>query len=423
MSDGAAERRRSGRSGGAERALVVGAGPAGLIAAERLAAAGVAVTVVERMPSPGRKFLLAGRGGLNLTHSETLPDFLGRYGAADDRLLRAVEAYDPSAVRAWAEDLGQPTFIGTSGRVFPESLRANDLLRAWLTRLSSSGVEIRTGVQWCGWTDGGHELEVVATGRRAQVDPDVAILAVGGASWPSVGADGAWVDTLRSHGVAVAELRASNCGVDVAWTPVFAERFAGQPIKNIALTVGDRTVRGELMVTEHGLEGGAVYALSRELRSALDAASEGDRSGVVVHVDLRPDLGVDALVARLDRRRAKESLSTSLKSLGLAAVAVGLLREATGNELPGDPTALAELIRSVPVRLVGLAPLERAISTAGGVRFDQLDDRLMLRDRPGTFVAGEMLDWDAPTGGYLLQASFATGVAAADGAVEWLRSR
>ena len=394
------------------------------MAAERLAAAGSSVTVVEQMPSPGRKFLLAGRGGLNLTHSEPLPAFLERYGAVDDRLVRAIEAFDPSTLRAWAEDLGQPTFVGTSGRVFPESLRANDLLRAWLARLGALGIRIRTGVRWCGWSEGGvAQLEVVATGATELVRPDATILALGGASWPNVGADGAWVETLRGAGVAVADVRASNCGVDVAWTPVFSERFAGQPIKNVALTAGDRTVRGELMVTEHGLEGGAVYALSRELRALLDDGSAGDGGSGTVRVDLRPDLGIDVLGERLGRRRVKESLSTSLqRSVGLPPVAVGLLREATGNELPGEPGALAALIRSVPVRVGGLAPLERAISTAGGLRFDQLDDHLMLVSRPGTFVAGEMLDWDAPTGGYLLQASFATGVAAAEGAVGWLRS-
>ena len=386
------------------------------------------------MPSPARKLLLAGRGGLNLTHSEPLEDLLARYGAADDRLRRAVEAFDPTALRNWADSLGEPTFVGTSGRVFPESLRANGLLRAWIARLTSVGVQIRTGVRWRGWSDGGgHDLEVVATGERESLHPDVAILALGGASWPKVGSDGEWAPMLRSDGIDVTELRASNCGVDVAWTAVFVERFAGEPIKNVALTVGDRTVRGELMVTEHGLEGGAVYALSRELRSALAGSGRDGTSrsalgveggSAVVHVDLRPDLSIDALAARLGRRRAKESTSTSLRrSVGLPPVAVGLLREATANELPADPSALAALIRAVPVRVDGLAPLARAISTAGGVCFDELDERMMLRSRPGTFVAGEMLDWDAPTGGYLLQASFATGIAAAEGALGWLHLR
>ena len=429
MGDGADQTRRSAAA--AASALVVGAGPAGLVASERLAAAGLVVTVVEQMPSPGRKFLLAGRGGLNLTHSEPLAQFLTRYGAADRRLLHAVEAFDPSALRTWAEDLGEPTFVGTSGRVFPESLRANGLLRSWLARLASLEVEIRTGVRWCGWTDDAtdgasddaHVLEELASGQRELFRPDVAVLALGGASWPTVGSNGHWVDTLRSDGIAVSDLRASNCGIDVVWTSVFADRFAGEPIKNVALTVGDRTVRGELMVTEHGLEGGAVYALSRELRSALDGAGSGGAGsgGAVIHVDLRPDLSVEVLVDRLGRRRPKESLSTLLRrSAGLPPVAVGLLREATGNRLPSDHGELAALIRSVPLSVDGLAPIERAISTAGGLRFDQLDGHLMVRSRPGTFVAGEMLDWDAPTGGYLLQASFATGVAAAEGALRWL---
>jgi len=371
------------------------------------------------MPSPARKLLLAGRGGLNLTHSEPLEDLLARYGAADDRLRRAVEAFDPTALRNWADSLGEPTFVGTSGRVFPESLRANGLLRAWIARLTSVGVQIRTGVRWRGWSDGGgHDLEVVATGERESVHPDVAILALGGASWPKVGSDGAWTSALSAAGVGLAPFRPANCGFVATWTEVFRRRFAGAPLKNVELSAGGRSVRGEGVVTETGVEGGVFYALGSTIRDLIEMEGE-----VVVHLDLQPDLSAEQVAERLARRRPKDSGTTALRKAGLAPVGIGLLREATANELPSDPVDLASLVKATPLRLVGAEAVERSISTAGGVCLDEVDERFMLRRLPGVFVVGEMLDWEAPTGGYLLQATFSTAVAAAAGVLDHLGHR
>ncbi|MFN7149078.1 MAG: NAD(P)/FAD-dependent oxidoreductase [Microthrixaceae bacterium] len=390
------------------RVAVLGGGPGGLMAAEVLAGAGVRVTIHDAAPSVGRKFLLAGRGGLNLTHSEPLGPFLDRYGPSAGRLRDAIQQYTPDDLRAWSAGLGEPTFIGSSGRVFPESFRANRLLEAWLERLDDLGVELRTGRRWVGWTDDG---SVVLSGPDGDEDVDAAaaILSLGGASWPATGSDGSWVQHMTAAGIDVTPLRPANSGVDVVWTPVFAERFAGTPIKNVGLRCGDAWTRGELMVTEHGLEGGAVYALSQPVHDQIDRGPN-----TVLHVDLLPDLDHDAVLARLGRRRAKDSRSTVLRRhVGLAPVAVGLLREATDNVLPVDDHAVVELVKDVPVRVTGSAPMERAISTAGGVSWDEVDEHFMLRRRPGTYVVGEMLDWEAPTGGYLLQATFSTAVVAA----------
>jgi uncharacterized flavoprotein (TIGR03862 family) len=378
------------------RATVVGGGPGGLMAAEVLATAGVAVTVLERMPSVGRKLLLAGRGGLNLTHTEDLDAFLDRYGAARPRLESAIRAFTPDDLRAWAAGLGQPTFVGSSGRVFPEAFRATPLLRAWLRRLAQLGVEIRTRTAWSGG-DGG---------------ADVTVLALGGASWPRVGSDGAWVALLED--VEVTPLRPANCGFVVPWTGVFRDRFAGTPLKNVELSGPEVRARGDAVVTRAGIEGGAVYALAAPLRD--EVAAEGH---AVLHVDLRPDVGVGDLADRL-AGRGKDSVANVLRRAGIDAVGAGLAREATGNELPSEPGALAALLKAVPVRLIRTYPLARAISTAGGIALREVDDDFMLRRRPGTFVAGEMLDWEAPTGGYLLQATFSTAVAAAHGALRWL---
>jgi uncharacterized flavoprotein (TIGR03862 family) len=377
-------------------ATVVGGGPGGLMAAEVLATAGVAVTVLERMPSVGRKLLLAGRGGLNLTHTEDLEAFLDRYGRARPRLEAAIRAFDPDDLRAWAAGLGQETFVGSSGRVFPEAFRATPLLRAWLRRLADLGVEIQTRTAWTGWGD----------------DADATVLALGGASWPRVGSDGAWVGLMGD--IEVSPLRPANCGFVVPWTETFRDRFAGTPLKNVELCGGGGLARGDAVVTRGGVEGGAVYALAAGLRDEI--AAEGH---AVLAVDLRPDVAVDDLAARLEGR-PKESTANVLRRAGIDAVGAGLAREATGNELPDDPVALASLLKGVPVRLTRTYPLARAISTAGGIALGEVDDDFMLRRRPGTFVAGEMLDWEAPTGGYLLQATFSTAVAAAHGARRWL---
>jgi uncharacterized flavoprotein (TIGR03862 family) len=401
---------------------IVGAGPAGLIAAETLARAGVRVTVYDHMASPGRKLLMAGRGGLNLTHSEPVEDFLGRYGPAASRLRPAIEAFPPAALRAWSETLGQPTFVGTSGRVFPAALKASPLLRAWLRRLDGLGVRLMPRHRWTGWLadDDTQRLAFATPAGAIAVDADALVLALGGASWPRLGSDGGWVTILQNAGVAVAPLAPANCGFAVAWSETVRARFAGTPLKRIALTFAGRSVRGEAMVTTNGLEGGAVYALSAPLRDAIAATGVATPT-----LDLRPDLDVATLAARLDRPRGKQSRATFLrKAAGLAPVAIGLVQEAivTGADA-ATPQALAALIKAVPLRLIAPAPLARAISTAGGVAFAEVDAQFMLTRRPGVFVAGEMLDWEAPTGGYLLTACFATGIAAAGGALAWLAMR
>ncbi len=399
---------------------VIGGGPAGLMAAEVLARGGAAVTVYDRMPSVGRKLLLAGRGGLNLTHSEELERFLGRYGAAAPHLRQAIEAFSPADLIAWCEGLGQATFVGSSGRVFPKAMKASPLLRAWLERLRTMGVAFKLRHHWRGWDDGGQLLFDSPQGRVA-IKPDATILALGGASWPRLGSDGGWASALTGAGIAVVELRPANCGFIANWSDVLKGRFAGQPLKRIALSFGDAKARGEAIITAAGLEGGGIYALSSLLREAI--AEEGEAT---LHIDLRPDTTLSELEQRLSAPRGKQSLSTFLrKAASLPPAAIGLLHESTASAaarvstLP--PAALAMLIKAVPVRLTGVAPIARAISTAGGIAFDEIDEHFMLRRRPGTFVAGEMLDWEAPTGGYLLQASFATGAAAAArGALDWL---
>jgi uncharacterized flavoprotein (TIGR03862 family) len=389
---------------------VIGAGPAGLIAAEVLSRAGLAVTVYDRMPSPGRKFLMAGRGGLNLTHSEPFARVVERYGAASGRLRPMLEAFSPSALTTWAEELGQPTFIGSSGRIFPKALKASPLLRAWLARLATQGVSFRTRAAWTGW-DGDGALTFDTPEGRLTAEADAAVLALGGASWPRLGADGGWTGILAAAGVPLTPFRPANSGFDVAWSAAFRDRFAGAPLKNVGLAFGGHAVRGEMTITGYGVEGGAVYALSAELRDALDRDG-----GAELGVDLRPDMTAAQVAARLARVRAGESLANGLrKALALSPAAVNLLREAHGPALPREPEALAAAIKAAPLRLTAMQGLERAISTAGGVAWDAVDEALMLKARPGVFVAGEMLDWEAPTGGYLLQACFATGMRAARG--------
>lgn len=393
-------------------AAVLGAGPGGLMAAEVLASGGVDVTVYDAAAAPGRKFLVAGRGGLNLTHSEPLDRLLTRYGSAADRLAPAIRAFTPDDLRAWCTGLGQPTFVGSSGRVFPEDFRANRLLDAWLDRLDGLGVQLLASHRWHGWTPDG-ALRIEGPDGVRTVSAEITVLALGGASWPGTGSDGAWAPVLTGEGVVVTPLRPANSGVELDWTAVFAERFAGTPVKNVAVRCAGESARGELMVTEHGLEGGAVYALTRSLHDELDAAAGAD-----LHVDLCPDLDVAAVRARLGRRRAKDSRATALgRHLGLSPAAVGLVRESTANVLPADDDELAALVKDVVLRVRASAPIERSISTGGGVALDEVDEDFMLRRRPGTYVVGEMLDWEAPTGGYLLQATFSSAVCAARAAL------
>jgi len=401
-----------------KRVAVIGGGPAGLMAAERLAGTGVTVTVYDRMASVGRKFLLAGRGGLNLTHSEPLKDFLGRYSPPNKQLRAAIEAFPPERVRAWCEALGQETFVGSSGRVFPKAMKASPLLRAWLRRLQGEGVTFAMRHRFIGWQDGALAF-ARPDGNIVTDTPEATVLALGGASWPRLGSDGGWVAVLAGAGVAIAPLRPANCGFLAPWSESFRNRRAGAPLKRIAVTFAEQTVRGEAVITADGLEGGAIYGVSAPLREAIMARGEA-----VLSIDLRPDLAEAELAAHIARGRRKESLSTSLrKTAKLSPAAIDLLREAAvhqGIRLGELPVAeLARLIQAVPVRLTGIAGIARAISTAGGVSFAEIDGNFMLRKLPGVFIAGEMLDWEAPTGGYLLQASFATGFAAAEGAIAW----
>ena len=392
------------------RGVVVGGGPAGLMAAQRMAQAGLAVTVIERMPSLGRKFLMAGRGGLNLTHSEPLPAFLARYGAAQERIAPLLEAFPPAALIAFAQSLGQAPFVGSSGRVFPKPMKASPMLRAWLARLAGLGIAVRTRTRFLGFD--GARARVEGPDGEQGLAADAIVLAMGGASWPRLGSDGAWTAALADAGAPLAPFAPSNCGALIDWSErMVAHR--GAPAKRVTLAAEGATARGDVVITRAGLEGGPVYALSPRLRAALAAGRRAELT-----LDLRPDLDVAALAARLDQRRKGDSLSNVLrKTAGLSGAAAALLREAGAP--PSESAALAQAIKAVVLPVAGVAGLERAISSAGGVRFEGVDDTLMLRARPGVFVAGEMLDWEAPTGGYLLQACFASGFVAGGAAAAW----
>ncbi len=384
------------------------------MAAEVLSAAGLSVAVFERMPTLGRKFLMAGRGGLNLTHSENFERFVARYGAASERLRPILEAFTPIDLTAWAEGLGQTTFVGSSGRVFPKALKASPLLRAWIARLEGQGVALNLRSTWTGWNAAGDLTFDTPDGSRA-VRPRATILALGGASWARLGSDGGWAPLLAARGADVAPFRPANVGFSVAWTEVFKERFAGAPLKNIALSFEGHAARGDALAAGYGLEGGAVYALSAALRDAI-----ATRGSARLEIDLRPDVALEQLTARLSKPRGGQSLSSWLrKAAHLSPVEIGLLREAHGVALPVAPNAVAAAIKAAPIPLTGTQGLERAISSAGGLSFEAIEG-LELKSAAGVFVAGEMLDWEAPTGGYLLQACFATGVAAARAVVERL---
>ncbi len=387
---------------------IVGGGPAGLMAAEMLSARGVRVTIYDRMPTLGRKFLMAGRGGLNLTHSEPFETFVSRYGAVADTLRPILEAFPPAALIAWANKLGQETFVGSSGRIFPKAMKASPLLRAWLARLTEQGVEFRARHTWLGWDEKGALLFSTPQGDETAT-VDATLLALGGASWPRLGSDGRWQQILSERGVQVVPLAPSNCGFSVGWSEMFRTRFAGTPLKNVAIRFRDRSIRGELLITDYGIEGGAVYALSAALRDAIS-----EQNPIRVVIDLRPEFTAADLVRRLQKPRGKETLSNFLrKTLRLAPAEINLLREVHGPAPGFDAEKLAAQIKSVPLTLLAAQPIARAISSAGGVAFDALDASLMLKAKPGVYVAGEMLDWEAPTGGYLLQAVMASGAFAA----------
>lgn len=390
---------------------IIGAGPAGLIAAETLATAGIDVHIFERKPVPARKFLMAGRGGLNLTHSEPLDDFLTRYGSGRALVEQAIRDFTPQALRAWCEGLGEETFVGSSGRVFPKSFKASPLLRAWQARLVAMGVHFHFSHYWQGWADAGAPAFDTPEGRQTFARPSALLLALGGASWPRLGADGSWQPLLAARGVDIAPFRPANCGFAVSWSPFFAEKAAGQPLKPLALSFGGQRIESEAMITAHGIEGGGIYALSAALRDTIE------RDGrAMLSLDLRPGLDLKTLTLRLAAPRGAKSLGTWLRTAGgLSSLSALLLREpaADGEDLAQlTPQALAARIKALPLCLSASFGIERAISSAGGIRALSLDG-YRLRALPQVYAAGEMLDWEAPTGGYLLQASFATGVAAA----------
>ncbi|WP_296265603.1 TIGR03862 family flavoprotein [Pseudomonas sp. UBA6562] len=396
---------------------VIGAGPAGLMAAEVLAAAGVAVEVFDAMPSVGRKFLLAGVGGMNITHSEPAPAFVARYAERQHAVQPLLHDFDAHALREWIHGLGIDTFVGTSGRVFPSDMKAAPLLRAWLKRLREAGVVIHTRHRWQGWNADGSLRIVDAEGERA-VRPDAVVLALGGASWARLGSDGAWVPWLRARGVDISPLRPSNCGFEVAgWSELLRDRYAGAPVKNIALSVpGAAPRKGEFVLTSQGVEGSLVYAWSAPLRAAIERDGQA-----TLLLDLLPDKPVGKIAQALARPRGSRSMAKHLSGqLGLDGVKAGLLRELTDAATFADPGRLAAAMKALEITLVRTRPLDEAISSAGGVRFEALNTDLMVQMLPGVFCAGEMLDWEAPTGGYLLTACFASGVRAGRGALRWL---
>jgi uncharacterized flavoprotein (TIGR03862 family) len=404
----------------APRVAVIGGGPAGLMAAEVLAQAGVQVDVYEAMPSVARKFLLAGKGGLNITHSEPVPAFLARYGGRAGALAPMLDAFGPAALRDWAHGLGVHTFVGSSGRVFPAEMKAAPLLRAWLHRLRTGGVKFHVRHRWLGW-EAPAVLRFATAEGPVTLRADALVLALGGASWPRLGSDGSWVGPLAARGVEVAPLRPANCGFEVAWSEHFRARFAGHPVKTTAASVhglnGPREMlRGELTVADYGIEGGLVYALAAPLRDALEA-----HASATLYLDLAPDRGRPELERALARHARGESLANRLrKRAGIDGVKAALVRELTPPGQLSDAAQLASAIKALAVPLRGVRPIDEAISSAGGVRFEAMDERLMLHAVPGVFCAGEMLDWEAPTGGYLLTACLATGRAAGRGALAWL---
>ena len=380
------------------------------MAAEAASDAGAAVIVLDHVPSPARKLLIAGRGGLNLTHSEPLDRFLARYGAARGRLERHIRAFPPAALTAWCEALGQETFTGSSGRVFPKAMKASPLLRAWLARLASLGVTLHTRHRWLGFAQDG-ALRVASPQEETHLRPGATVLALGGASWPRLGSDGAWTALLP--GCAIAPLRPSNMGFAIGWSEHLRARFAGAPLKRIALAFGEHSARGEAVITARGIEGGAIYALSAPLREAI--ATHGEATALL---DLRPDIAAEDLARRIARRAPATSLSNHLRrAAGLSPPAIALVQEAIRGGARADD--LAALIKALPLRLAAPFGLDRALSSAGGLDWSEMEADLMIRRHPGVFACGEMLDWEAPTGGYLLQACFATGRAAGRAAAAW----
>ncbi len=400
------------------RAAVIGGGPAGLMAAEALAAQGVPVDLFDSMPSLGRKFLMAGKGGLNLTNDEPLDDFLDRFGVARAHIEPALKRFTPQALRDWAQELGIETFVGSSHRVFPTDFKAAPLLRAWLRRLRASGVMIHARHRWDGWNNDGVLIFSTPNGPT-YANAAATVLALGGASWPTLGSDGTWAPVLRAKGVDVISMRPSNCGFESPWSEHFRSRFAGEPVKTVTLTFQGRTVPGEFVVTDTGIEGGAVYTLSAALRDAIAA----DGSATVL-IDLTPGRAVEPLTENLALPHGKQSMATTLKSVAsIAGVKSGLLHECLPDEAFTDPARLAAGIKALPLLLTAARPVAEAISSAGGVSWSSLNAAFMLHEMPGVFCTGEMLDWEAPTGGYLLNGCLALGKACGDAAADWLNAQ
>jgi uncharacterized flavoprotein (TIGR03862 family) len=401
------------------RVAIVGGGPAGLMAAETLfAQAGCEVHLFDAMPSAGRKFLLAGKSGLNLTHAEPLEVFLGRYGKTRSHLEPMIRGFGPLEIRAWAEGLGIPVFTGSSGRVFPEGMKAAPLLRAWMRRLRGQGVRFHARHRWLGWNEEGH-LRFQAPSGETAFSASAVILALGGASWPNLGSDGSWADILAQAGLSIAAFKPANCGFDVKWSDHLSSRFAGQPVKPVRLSFAGRSIPGEFVITDHGVEGSAVYALSASLRDAIERQGQA-----TLMIDLAPGRDLERLARELSRPRGGLSMANHLRrACAIEGVKAALLRECLPRQAFDDMVALAQGIKALPLALIRPRPLAEAISTAGGVRFSGLDQKLMAKARPGLFLAGEMLDWEAPTGGYLLTACLATGRWAALGARDYLSAQ
>lgn len=399
---------------------IIGGGPAGLFAAETLIEADLRVVIYDAMPSVGRKFLIAGKGGLNLTHAEPFDDFLSRFGSRRPQLEPHLRAFGPEQLREWFHALGFETFVGSSGRVFPKDMNAGAILHAWRERLQSAGVDFHLRHRWLGWGDD-TGLRFDTPDGEIEIQPDAVILALGGASWPQTGSTGAWAEIFSEAGIALAPFRPANCGFDVDWTDHLRNKFSGQPIKPVTLTFTPaggkaQTRQGEFIVTEDGVEGSLIYAFSAPLRDEIEAHGSATPT-----LDLAPDWSKDRLRAALSKPRGSRSLSSHIKkTIGLHGVKTGLLYEFLSKEIMNNPAKLAAAIKHIPLPLTAPRPIAEAISTAGGLSFDALDEHLMLQSIPGVFCAGEMLDWEAPTGGYLLTASFATGKAAAEGVLGWL---
>lgn len=402
---------------------VIGGGPAGLMTAEVLSQGNVKVNLYDAMPTVGRKFLMAGKGGMNITHSEPIEPFISRYGVRQKKVAPLLNAFSPQDLRVWIHQLGIETFIGSSGRVFPRDMKAAPLLRAWLHRLRESGVNFHMRHRWLGWNEDG-QLRFASPQGEMTTHADAVVLALGGGSWARLGSDGAWVTLLEQREIAVAPLKPANCGFDVAWSEHFSARFAGEPLKTVTLSFTDASgiqhqKQGECLITANGIEGSLIYAMSAGLRDNINATGEA-----TIYLDLLPQKDIQQVTNEIAHPRGSRSMSSHLQSrLGIKSVKAGLLRELVSKQDFSDAARLAAAIKQLPLKLIATRPLDEAISSAGGVRFEELDEHLMVRTLPGVFCAGEMLDWEAPTGGYLLTACFASGRTAGNGVLNWLKTR